>query len=92
MPAGGPHLFFRLLVFLLLESDLWSVRNFLTKARSALRSSLFHPRYVVQRRFRARLMVLIWRGKSALPRQDALAAACFVLALGALGFCFVFIV
>src|SRR5580692_5837887 len=70
MPTGGPHLF-----FLFLESDLWSVRNFLTKACSALRSSLFHPRYVAQRRFRVRLMVLIWRAKSAVRRRGALAAA-----------------
>src|SRR5580698_7055335 len=74
MPTGGPHLLFLLLVFLFLESDLWSVRNFLTKACSALRSSLFHPRYVAQRRFRARLMVFIWRGKSAALRRGALPA------------------
>ena len=87
MLTGGPHLFFPLL-----ESDLWSVRNFLTKARSALRSSLFHLLYVAHRHFRARLMVFIWRGKSAALRRGALPAARFVRALGALVFCFAFIV
>jgi len=71
---SGLHLLFLLLIFFFLESDLWSVRNFLTKARSALRSSLFHPRYVAHRRFRARFIVFIWRGKSAALRRGALPA------------------
>ena len=75
LSAGGPHLFVLLAVFLFLESDFWNVRNFLTRARSALRSSLFHPRYVAHRRFRARFMVFIWRGRSAALRRGALPAA-----------------
>lgn len=53
--VGAAHLFF----LRFLARDVCNVRSFLTKARSALRSSLFHFMYVAQSRFRARLIVLI---------------------------------